>query len=160
MLPKTKICGKRWWAFATWLFQYCPKASKWFKISGSRVWIPATLELGLTACEGRGGLDRLLHCGLHPHQKNLLKRILAKPVLFCLFSSFSQNNDKYSTKFHCESVPKWCCWALNWGPQDGKRRRIHWAMATFPFSKIMWRHIFLWFLQVPFVFKWPILKFN
>ena len=47
--------------------------------------------------------------------------------LFCLFLSFSQNNDKYSTIW---KKCRWCAWDLNPGTQDGRHRQIHWAMAA------------------------------
>ena len=49
------------------------------------------------------------------------------PASFCLFSFFSHSNsnDKYKLKKH-----RWCAWDSNPGRQDGRRRRIHWAMAA------------------------------
>ena len=53
---------------------------------------------------------------------------------FCLFSSFSQHNDKYATKFDYKwKKNRWYFWYLNSGPQDGRRRQIHWAMAALSF---------------------------
>ena len=43
------------------------------------------------------------------------------------FSSFSRRNDYYSTQF--DSIWKKRRWYLNPGPQDGRCRWIHWAMA-------------------------------
>ena len=43
---------------------------------------------------------------------------------FCLFSFFSYN---FNTNW---KKRRWCAWDLNPGPQDGRRRRNHWAMAA------------------------------
>ena len=50
------------------------------------------------------------------------------PILasFCLFSSFSNYNfNNTNWKKH-----RWCAWDSNPGPQDGRRRRNHGAMAA------------------------------
>ena len=58
----------------------------------------------------------------------------AKPGLFfCLFSFFSQCKDNYSTMRMCDykwKKRRWHTWNLNRGQQDGRRRRIHCAMAA------------------------------
>ena len=51
------------------------------------------------------------------------------PASFCLFSTFSQHNDKYNTKFDYKKH-RWCAWESNPGPQDGRHRWIHWAIAV------------------------------
>ena len=72
----------------------------------------------------------------------------AKPgpfSLLCLFSSFSQHNDKCSTKFDHINGRR-CGWDSNPGPQYGSRRRVHWAMAaTFClfFRSLLLRQIFV-----------------
>ena len=48
---------------------------------------------------------------------------------FCLFSSFSQGNEKSSTTFVYKKH-RWRAWDSNPGPQGGRRRRIHWAIAA------------------------------
>ena len=53
------------------------------------------------------------------------------PASFCLFLSFSHYN------FNNRKKHRWCAWDLNPGPQDGRRRRNHRAMAATPW---------LWFL--------------
>ena len=63
----------------------------------------------------------------------------AKPaVSFCLFSSVSQHNDDYNTIFDWKWKRRWLC-ALdsNLGPQDGRRRQIHWAL-TVPLIVLHW----------------------
>ena len=45
--------------------------------------------------------------------------------LFCLFSLFSRNNFNTNWK-----KLRWCAWDSNPGPQDGRRRRNHGAMAA------------------------------
>ena len=48
------------------------------------------------------------------------------PASFCLFSSFSHYNfNNTNWKKH-----SWCAWDSNPGPQDGRRRRNHGAMAA------------------------------
>ena len=47
------------------------------------------------------------------------------PASFCLFSFFSRYN--FNWKKH-----RWCAWDSNPGPQDGRRRRNHGAMAATP----------------------------
>ena len=49
------------------------------------------------------------------------------PILasFCLFSFFSHYNFNTNWKKH-----RWCAWDSNPGPQDGRRRRNHGAMAA------------------------------
>ena len=44
---------------------------------------------------------------------------------FCLFSSFSQYNDKYKYNRLYMEKHRWCALGLNPGWQDGRRRRIH-----------------------------------
>ena len=52
------------------------------------------------------------------------------PASFCLFSFFSCYNFNTNWKKH-----RWCAWDSNPGPQDGRRRRNHRAMAaTLKFS--------------------------
>ena len=55
---------------------------------------------------------------------------------FCLFPFFSQ--DKYSTHLtiNDKSIGRWGAWDSNLGHQDGRRRRIHWAMAA-PLGRIV-----------------------
>ena len=48
---------------------------------------------------------------------------------FCLFSSFSPGNEKSSTTFVYKKH-RWRAWDSNPGPQGGRRRRIHWAIAA------------------------------
>ena len=48
-----------------------------------------------------------------------------KPASFCLFSSLPQYNDECNNK-----KQKWWAWDSNSGPQDGRCRRIHIAMAA------------------------------
>ena len=55
----------------------------------------------------------------------ILFKIGPNPASFCLFSSFSQHNDKYNTKFHYLKA-----WDLNPGPQNGMHRQNHCAMAA------------------------------
>ena len=46
--------------------------------------------------------------------------------LFCQFASFSLNDDKYSSKFDFKwKKQRWCAWASNPGPLDGRHRQIH-----------------------------------
>ena len=45
--------------------------------------------------------------------------------LFWLFSFFSQQNSNTNWKKH-----RCCAWDSNPGPQDGRHRRIHWAIAA------------------------------
>ena len=47
--------------------------------------------------------------------------------LFCLFSFFSRNNFNTNWK-----KLRWCAWDSNPGPQDGRRRQNHGAMAATP----------------------------
>ena len=56
---------------------------------------------------------------------NLLFKNEPIPASFCLFLSFSRYNFNTNWK-KC----RWCAWDLNPGPQDGRRRRNHWAMAA------------------------------
>ena len=49
----------------------------------------------------------------------------ANPGLFCLFSFFSRYNFNTNWKKR-----RWCAWDSNPGPQDGRRRRNHGAMAA------------------------------
>ena len=53
------------------------------------------------------------------------------PASFCLFSSFSQQYDKYrmDTKFDYGKSIDGVLWILNPGQQEGSCRRIHWALA-------------------------------
>ena len=49
---------------------------------------------------------------------------------FCLFWSFSQRNDKYSTTVDYKwKKRRWCAWNSSLGLQDCRHRRIHWAMV-------------------------------
>ena len=48
------------------------------------------------------------------------------PASFCLFSSFSHYN------FNNWKKHRWCAWDSNPGPQDGRCRRIHWAVVATP----------------------------
>ena len=89
------------------------------------------------------------------------------PASFCLFSFFSHSNsnsnDKYKLKKH-----RWCAWDSNPGRQDGRRRRIHWAIAA-PLSFIFLQDTFhvlftgssdkrltyrIWFAQARAVASW------
>ena len=72
----------------------------------------------------------------------------------CLFSSFSH----YNWNWKNQSVPRCCDWDLNPGPQEGRRRRIHWAMAA---SFVFWLRIsflclFIFSITVFFLKKWAI----
>ena len=68
---------------------------------------------------------------------NLTKSFLygPNPASFW-FSSFSQNNNRYWQYIIWLKNHRWCAWDLNLGPQDGRRRWIHWTMvAPFLFTK-------------------------
>ena len=55
---------------------------------------------------------------------------LSKSGHFWICSSFSQHNDTYSAIDYNWKKRRWCAWDSNPGPQDVRRRRIHWAMAS------------------------------
>ena len=62
---------------------------------------------------------------------SFLKKNRPNLASFCLFSSFSQHNDKYNTKFHYKRKNhRWCALDFNPGPQNGRRRQIHLAMMA------------------------------
>ena len=65
---------------------------------------------------------------------NLTKSFLygPNPASFW-FSSFSQNNNRYWQYIIWLKNHRWCAWDLNLGPQDGRRRWIHWTMAVLSF---------------------------
>ena len=50
------------------------------------------------------------------------------PASFCLFSFFSNSNDNLNNTNWKKR--RWCAWDSNPGPQDGRRRWNHWAMAA------------------------------
>ena len=55
------------------------------------------------------------------------------PASFCLFSLFSQYNfNNTNWKKH-----RWCAWDSNSGPQDGRRRWSHGAMAATHFLPLL-----------------------
>ena len=64
--------------------------------------------------------------GSHPVVGKFLIPMVA--VSFCLFSSFLQYNEKYSTKIDYKCKKLWCCvWYTKPVLRDGRRRRIHGA---------------------------------
>ena len=77
------------------------------------------------------------------------------PPSFCLFSSFSH----YS--FNNWKKHRWCAWDSNPGPQGGRRRRNHGAMAATPNQ---WNSYRLWAPQylfsVHYISHYPFLKGN
>ena len=45
--------------------------------------------------------------------------------------SFSQHNDKYSTKCDYKwKKHRWCAWNMNPGPQHASHKQMHWAMVA------------------------------
>ena len=60
-------------------------------------------------------------------QQNLFFKYGPIPASFSLFSSFSHQNSITNWKKH-----RWCAWDSNLGPQDGRRRQNHGAMAASP----------------------------
>ena len=56
----------------------------------------------------------------------VFKKNWPNPASFCLFLFFS--HDKFSTNTKWQKH-RWRTWDSNPGQQDGRRRRIHWAMA-------------------------------
>ena len=73
-------------------------------------------------------------CSLHHWRTNLCSFTCHITASLCLFSSFSQRNDKHCTNLTTYKWKKcrWCAWDLNPGLQDGRCRWIHWAMAALP----------------------------
>ena len=61
------------------------------------------------------------------------------PASFCIFSLFSH----YITIMQIEKKHRCCAWDSNPGPQDGRRRRNHRAMAATPNSYYFFSSIFL-----------------
>ena len=52
------------------------------------------------------------------------------PVSFCLFSFFSNSNNNFNNTNWKKR--RWCAWDSNPGPQEGRQRRNHGAMAASP----------------------------
>ena len=52
------------------------------------------------------------------------------PASFCLFSFFSYSNNNFNNVNWRKR--RWCAWDSNPGPQDGRQRRNHGAMAAAP----------------------------
>ena len=71
---------------------------------------------------------------------NDFKKIWAEPGLFfiCILSRY---NDKYSTKDYKWKKHRWCAGDSNPGPQDGRCRRIHRAMAGNMNEAFLWKEI-------------------